>query len=220
LAELVGIETVAGQYAQPVKMHTAFLSDPSSPYIDDVPYRFSFLWQRCQVRPTADAKGIYTIDGSSPLVVQNHGGRKTLFWDPAVLEVLPEPKYETKPLIEWIKSAHPYFLAARIMHDFLRDSDCPTVRNVSEDSPIAISAWQLRDGSYRVLAGNLEEGLRVPHDRDLSVHVRIDLPKRWLGNQSKLKYTEMWHGASAGEVRDSFRIDLEQAETAFFEFSR
>lgn len=218
LAKLVGIKANHSSFAEPVNMHRALLSDPDSPYIDEVPYRFSFLWQFNQIDTIGYARSIYKIGQSSPLVVQNTNSRKTLFWDPLLLEVLPEPKWENKPLIEWIKSTYPYFLTARVMHDYLKDSDSPWVDNIKEDSPVPVHAWQLNDGSYRVLAGNTEVGLRIPHHRDRSEHIVVQIPQSWLGESGALKMTDLWKNKTMGEVKRSFKVDLEQAECAVFGF--
>jgi hypothetical protein len=220
LAALMGVRLGAAKFPAPPEMHRALLADANSPYIDDVPYRFSFLWQANDVTAIGEGKPVYAIGESTPLVVQSSAGRKTLFWDPAVQQVNPVPKNESKPLIEWIKSTYPYFLTARVLHDFLQGTTSPWLKQPVEDAPVAIHSWQLEDGSYRVLAGNMEEGLKVPHHRDYSEHIVVEVPPAWREDGKPLAMTEGWSGRSGLEVTDRFRVDLEQAESKLFKFAR
>jgi hypothetical protein len=220
LATLMGVKPDAAPFPEPVAMHRALLADADSPYIDEVPYRFSFLWQANNVTASGGARPIYSIGSSTPLVVQKSANRKTLFWDPAVLQVNPIPKNESKPLIEWIKSTYPFFLTARVLHDYLQGTESPWVKQPIEEAAVAIHAWQLEDGTYRVLAGNTEEGLRVPHHRDYSEHIVVQVPAKWLGGGKTLKMSAVWNDKPGAEIKDHFRVDLEQAECAVYKFAR
>ena len=68
-------------------------------------------------------------------------------------------------------------LVARVLNDFLAGTACPHVREVDPAQAVSVGYWKLNDGSYRMLAGNLEEGLR--HDADFSRRVTVVFPSSW-----------------------------------------
>lgn len=213
LAKLVGIETL-DKKPGPVELSTATLVDKSLGYSNGIPDNFSLFFSFTNNKATNDAKVIYSVEDSAALTVTLTRGRKVVFWDPAVIKVEDYSKWSDKPLNEWIGSTYPYLLVARVLSDFLKGSNSPYTENIAENSPISIDAWQLNDGSYRILTGNMEEGLH--HQANQSKHIMLNIPVSWRSCNRPLNLYDVWRGNSMGKVSDSLRIHLEQAQCTLY----
>ncbi len=77
-----------------------------------------------------------------------------------------------------------------------------------------ITAWRLSDGTSRILAGNLEEGLR--DDADLSRHATLVIPKLWQSSDWK----DIWNGRRFSTKGNLLHIDLNQANSVLIESSK
>ena len=77
-----------------------------------------------------------------------------------------------------------------------------------------VAAWRAQDGRLRILAGNLEEGLR--DDADLSRHTTLALPKSWQGAAWK----DAWTGRSFSLSNNLLNLDLNQGESVLVEPSK
>jgi hypothetical protein len=87
--------------------------------------------------------------------------------------------------------------------------------NIEQYQPVNLSMWQLKDGSYRIMAGNLEEGIN--HTSDLSVHITLTLPGS--ENSSKIsEVVEIWHGEKIIVGTKKLTISLNQAQTKLYTF--
>jgi hypothetical protein len=178
---------------------------------EDVPERFALNhnWTRNSALPGATV--LYTVSNSPALLLNEIAGRKLLFWDP------PESKEEWRvSLRDELGSEYPYVLAARAMHHLLADTDSPYLRRVPVNQPVAISAWRQADGSLRILAANLEEGLADSADQ--SRHATVTLPSKWNRHGKPLLWREQWHPAAAAtNAGPELPIHLEQAQSALWE---
>lgn len=73
------------------------------------------------------------------------------------------------------------------------------------DQTLNVSAWRGTDEMVRILAGNLEEGLR--NDADMTRHTILVLPRSW----KAASWSDAWSHASFESVHDQLKINLEQA---------
>lgn len=71
----------------------------------------------------------------------------------------------------------PYALAAATIAAQLSGSASPRLDEIDIAQAVTMGSWSLRDGRRRILAGNLEEGLRDDADRARALRVR--LPASW-----------------------------------------
>ncbi len=157
---------------------------------------------------SSNATVLYTVKGSPALILNESSGRRLLFWDP------PESKEDWRvSLREELGSEYPYVLAARGIHRLLQGSGSPLLREVPVDQPLAISAWRQDDGSLRILAANLEEGLG--DSPDWRRHVTLRLPSAWNRNGQPLPWRNQWHTNTAVSGSD-LNIDLQQAQSALW----
>ncbi len=145
------------------------------------------------------------IVASPALVVNNSSGRKLLCWDPPVINT--EPQF---PLINLIGgSAIPYLMVDSILMSWLQNSSSPFAGRFSHDQPISIGAWQLSDGSYSILAGQLEEGLQFCEDR--IPPLSLTLPQSWnLGKNSRVY--DIWKDKTLKPAGNRLTIGLGRAD--------
>jgi len=73
--------------------------------------------------------------------------------------------------------------------------------------------WQLNDGTSRVLAGNLEEGIN--HTADHSVKIVLNLP---VTHSEPIEISELWNGRKTLIGDKKLQIDLGQGESKLFKF--
>jgi hypothetical protein len=77
--------------------------------------------------------------------------------------------------------------------------------------------WQLTDGSFKIMAGNLEEGIN--HKADHKVNVTLNLPSNFVKNQS-VEVSELWNKSNTIVGNKKLDINLEQAQTKLFKIQK
>jgi len=180
-----------------------------SEFTRGIPREVPILHYLTRNRVSGEAQVLYEVEGSPALVVNRAGGKRLMLWDPA--ELIPDFPWQDKPFADFIASSYAYVIVARVLNDFLKNSTCPHVREVEVGQAVNMGYWRLRDGSYRVLVGNLEEGLR--HDADFTRRVTLVFPGAW-GLAKPLELKELWHDESARPVSgNEYTVTLEQAQT-------
>ena len=109
-------------------------------------------------------KTIYSEDGMPALVSRTSGANRIAAWNPPDLRSL-----EGKPLSQvWGNTGSPYALAAGVLTDMLSANSALHAGKIDLKQTMNVAAWQTRDGGFRILAGNLEEGLRDDADPNRS----------------------------------------------------
>ena len=172
VAEAAGLRSVDPKAGALAKTASATASDA---YTQGIPRQFAILQYVTANEAVNGSRTLYTVAGSPALVVNEENGRHVMAWDPA--ELIPDFPWVDKPFADFIGSPYPYVIVARVLNEFLKGTNSPHVEEVDPAQAVNIGYWKLRDGSYRVLAGNLEEGLR--HDADFSRHITVIFPSSW-----------------------------------------
>lgn len=180
--------------------------------VQGIPESFPILHLPSRNRAESGAVAIYQVAGTPALVINNSRGRRLVFWDPP--ELVPEHPWVDKPFVEFIGSAYPYVLAARALNRQLAGTASPRASRVEPDEAVNLSVWQLQDGTYRLLAGNLEEGLR--HDADFSRRVRVLFPEHWTRG-GDLFLLDSWGQGNRFSAGSGVEIELGQAESKLFQ---
>jgi len=151
---------------------------------------------------------IYGAADRADLAV-SRGSSRLAAWNPPELRSI-----EGKPLHEvWGSTGAPYALAAGVLNQLLKAESDLHVSRIDLGQTLSIAAWQTRDGSFRILAGNLEEGLR--DDADLSRHTRLAIPASWLKNGSAWK--DAWTGRGLDAASGVLPLRLPQAGSVLLE---
>ena len=172
----------------------------------DLPATFPIYQRWTMNRATGDAQTIYSVDGSAALVLNIAQGRMAALWDPPDFK----PKsYPGKPLRELLGgSSVPYVLTAGVANLLLSRPDVLHASEIELDQTMTLGAWQLKDGSFSVLAGNLEEGLRAAADHNR--HATVVLPSNWFAKNARLKLSDVWSEPRETTTRQTLSISLGQ----------
>lgn len=130
----------------------------------------------------------YSLAGSAALVVRTGSGRNLLWWEPTPLQ-----DYWYRPLKELMNGDPAAFAVATAGLDAqLARAGTFAAARVDVAQSGTVAAWTLRDGTVRLLAGHLEEGLRDDGDRARTLELALPAPwatcrwrKDWPGSQSR-----------------------------------
>ena len=141
---------------------------------------------------------VYGFGTSTGLLYRDLGQQNIVAWDPP-----PLADYWFRPLRDNMNgSPEPYALAAAAITAQLATGNSLHARVIDLDQPVAAAAWKGRDGRIRILAGNLEEGLRDDRNRNRSAS--FAMPPAW----SKLKWATAWPGGRATADSGGLHVDL------------
>lgn len=161
---------------------------------------------------------IYSVFNSPSLGYNKLNGKNLIYWSPPEFyNNLPNvPLYgESLSLDQRLGSPTPYVLTARLINEAMKLSGFISTDNIEQYQPVNLSMWQLKDGSYRIMAGNLEEGIN--HTSDLSVQTTLTLPDS--EKSSKIsEVVEIWNGEKIIAGNKKLTISLTQAQTKLFIF--
>ena len=114
----------------------------------------------------------------SPALMHNHTNNKNvLLWD------VPEHSNILKMI--WgistdkvMGSVYPWLLGARTLQQMLKENNSPYATNMNSLKPISTLFWQTKDGNYKLLAGEVEEG--ICHTADRTTSIEWNIPKDWI----------------------------------------
>lgn len=146
---------------------------------------------------------------SPSLMVNNSKGKKAMFWDPTEL------LYEVNmPLLNKIGgSVYPYVMVNRILNKYLKETNALHASEIAVDQPLCIGAWKLSNGEYRILAGNLEEGMQFTVDE--TKQVTMEIPKTWfLGKSFTAK--KLWDSNPGALTGNTLKIPLKHTECSLY----
>jgi hypothetical protein len=107
-------------------------------------------------------------------------------------------------------------LAAGALNELLQAHSDLHVDRIDLKQTMNIAAWRTDKGKLRILAGNLEEGLR--DDADMARRARLVLPKSWeIGSDG---WKDAWTGRGFAVNGSSLEVDLPQASSVLLEPAR
>jgi hypothetical protein len=160
--------------------------------------------------PNAEAQVIYTVQDAPALTLNTSAGKQVALWNP------PDLRSDgNQPLTKiWGNTGTPYALAAGVLNQLLKQHARLHVDAIDLQQTMSIAAWRTKNGTLRILGGNLEEGLR--DDADLSRHATLGLPKSW----SSAAWKDAWTGRSFSPKNNQLDINLNQAESVLLESSK
>ncbi len=154
------------------------------------------------------AKTVYSEEGAPALALNTTGHNRIAVWNPPNLRSL-----EGMPLSQiWGNTGAPYALAAATFNQLLQTNSALHVNKIDLKQTMNIAAWRTQDGKLRILAGNLEEGLR--DDADFSRKAALSIPESWhAGGQWK----DLWSGRTFAIDRGLLHVELPQAASVLLE---
>jgi hypothetical protein len=177
------------------------------------------IFQRYTTNKLAQGvESVYSVYNSPCLSYNESGGKHLIFWDaPELYKNLPNNRgeFNNASLDQLLGSPTPYVLTARLINEVMKENGFPYTDYIEQYHPIHLSMWRLRDGSNRVMAGNLEEGIN--HTADLSAQTTLNLADS--ENKSKsIEIIEIWNGEKIITGNKKLYINLGQAQTKLFTF--
>jgi hypothetical protein len=128
-------------------------------------------------------------------------GANLVIWDP------PAFHYGGGPLKQlWIGAGPAYVETTTTLNTLLGQNGKLHAAVIDWYQTTNVSAWHNRDGTIRIMAANLEEGLR--EDADFSRHNVLLIPSSW----HAVKWRDQWNGAAiTNAVGGKLKLDLPQA---------
>ena len=184
-------------------IHLAKLVNPSQMLAQHVPENFPTFYRLERNAAAAGAQVIYKVEGDPVLTLNTAEGKQVLMWDP------PDVMFKNNASLaeDWGGSAGPYALVAGALDSLLSRDDRLRAQQIDLDQTLNVTSWQGTDGAVRILAGNLEEGLR--DDADMTRHTTLVLPKLWQAS----RWMDAWSRAIFQANANQLKIDLEQSRS-------
>jgi hypothetical protein len=155
-------------------------------------------------------KAITVSATKSPVLVITKGKRNVLTWDP------PEYSYYSVPMINNLGgSAVPYVITARAMSSLLKGTSSPFIKNIAPHKTMWLGAWQLEDGSRRILTADLEEGITFGVHRKRANNITI--PQSW---GTDFKINGLWHAGKPVVKDNHLKASLDYKQAKLFKITK
>ena len=124
-------------------------------------------------------------------------------WDP------PDVMFKEKASLaeDWGGSGASYALVAGALNSLLAGTGALHAEQIDLDQTLNVTAWRESDGTLRILAGNLEEGLR--DDADMTRRAILVLPVSWHAP----KWRDAWSETPVEADHQRLSVNLEQASS-------
>ena len=160
-----------------------------------------------------DVDVIYQVF-DSPALMWNHTDHKdVLLWD--------APEHSHVMGMTWgistdkiLGSVYPWLLGARSIQRMLKENGSPYARGMDPLRPISLLFWQTKNGTYKLLAGEMEEG--ICHTADRTTSVEWCLPGDWI--KGKVSYFTPEEGMRGYfNTTGRYKITLEHSEVNLFD---
>ncbi len=158
---------------------------------------------------------IYQVLETPALIWNRKGGKNTLLWD--------APEHSQILGITWgistdkiMGSVYPWLLGARAIQQLLKGSGHPYATGMDPLRPVAVLFWQTTDGNWKLLAGEVEEG--ICHTADRTTSVTWCVPKDWIKNKVSFFSPE---GTLRGyfNTTGEYKITLDQSEVNIYDIT-
>jgi hypothetical protein len=201
LARLGGLGPTSDAGEDHAAVRFAKLIDAPQTLAHHIPETFATFYRLKRNEAAADARVLYEVEGNPVLTLKTAEGKRVLMWDP------PDVMFkDNAPLREeWGGSGAAYAIVAGALNSLPSGSQVLHVEAIDLSQTMNVTAWRGADGRVKILAANLEEGLR--DDADMTRHAVIVLPESWKATQ----WTDAWTQQSFEFGRGRLKIDLAQA---------
>jgi len=208
LLRLAGVQPGAPAAQNSLELCAATNQAPE--LVKNVPGSFKTYCKPESNTASPQARVVYSVQDSPRLTVDTSGGKRIAIWSPPDFRSMGEI-----PLSQILGNAgEPYALAAGVLTDLLKQHAGLHARQIDLQQTMNIAAWRTRDGALRLLAGNLEEGLR--DDADFTRHASLVLPKSW----PSANWKDAWSGSPFALRNNQLDIDLKQAQSVLLESAK
>ncbi|WP_428232546.1 hypothetical protein [Flavobacterium sp.] len=184
-----------------------------------LPNTFPIFQPFTQNKFSNELESIYSVSSSPALGYNTTNGKNLIYWDaPEFFNNLPGGTDNYKGSLDQIMgSPVSYVLTARLMNEVMKKSGFVYVDEIKQDQPLQLSMWQLKDGSFKIMAGNLEEGIN--HTANHTVGTILNLPALFVKNQS-VEVAELWNKNKTIIGNKKLEINLTQAQTKLYKIEK
>lgn len=173
-----------------------------------VPSTFLLYQPTLANKAATETEVIYSVDSNPALTLKTEGTSKVLFWDPADL---CDPRLLDEPLAARMGSVYPFVLTARATASLLMKTGSPYVEGIDATTPATVLAWKGSNGTFNVMAADLEEGLS--DSARTSYELRIKIPNGW--NNGRMSWSTRW-ALARGDAKHTLDIPLDQAKSELY----
>jgi hypothetical protein len=207
LARLGGLSSSDGPVEDQPRIRSAKLAHDSETLARNVPEAFGTYHRLSANKALGGARILYVIEDSPVLTLNTNAGKKVVMWDPPDLQ----PNEDVPLRDDWGGSGAAYALTAGALNSLLSGSGALHAESIDLGQTMNVTAWRTKDGTVRLLAANLEEGLR--DDADMTRHATMVLPDSW----KAANWIDAWTRESFDASRGNLKIDLGQAKSVLIE---
>jgi hypothetical protein len=185
--------------------HLAQLTGTSPTFAAHIPETFKTFYQLTRNQAAPDARVLYSVEGNPVLTLDTAQGKRIVMWDPS--DMVFKVQEQDSLAVLWGSSGAPYALVAGALNYLMSSSNVLHAKDIDLSQTMNVTAWRAKDGVIRILAANLEEGLR--DDADMTRHAIVVLPASW----KTTTWTDTWSRQTFEASRDQLRINLGQADS-------
>lgn len=179
--------------------------------VKDVPMNFKTYCRPVDNSLFGDTKAIYLQEAFPALTLSMAHRRRVAAWDAPNLTTV-----EGMPLSQvWGNTGAPYALAAGAFNELLKSNSDLHADKIDLTQTVNVCGWRTQDGGFRLLAANLEEGLR--DGADMSRNISLAIPKSWAIDAHT--WTDIWTGHPINTTEGVLSITLPQASAELLELS-
>jgi hypothetical protein len=207
LARLGGLSASDGPVEDQPKIRSARLAHDSETLARNVPEMFGTYHRLSADKASGGARIVYSVEDSPVLTLNTKAGKKVVMWDPPDLQ----PNEDVPLRDDWGGGGAAYALTAAALNSLLSGGGALHAESIDLNQTINVTAWRTKDGAVRLLAANLEEGLR--DDADMTRHATMVLPESW----KAARWTDAWTRKSFDASHSDLKIDLGQAKSILLE---
>ena len=186
---------------------------------ESLPNTFPIFQPFTQNKFSTELESIYSVSSSPALGYNQANGKNLIYWDaPDFFNNISAGTDNYKGSLDQIMgSPVSYVLTARLMNEVLKKSGFAFVDAIKQEQPVQLSMWQLKDGSFKIMAGNLEEGIN--HTANHTVNTTLNLPTQFVKNQS-VEVSELWNKSKIIIGNKKLEINLTQAQTKLYKIEQ
>ncbi len=215
LEKLGGLSSSEASEVQP-KVCRATLGNGSPALAENVSESFPTYYRLTSNTASKEARVVYSVEGSPVLTLNTTAGKRVIMWDPPDITGRGDPTGRGGGSLRdiWGGSAGSYALTAGALNALLATPNVLHAKRIDMNQTMSVCAWATADGGIRLLAANLEEGLR--DDADATRHATLILPENW----KAAKLRDAWSDQTLVVKDNSITVNLDQAQSMLFEFRR
>ena len=182
-----------------------------------IPNTFPVFQPYTKNRTIKELEIIYSVYSSPCLTFNKSKGKNLIFWNPPELSnnLKNDAGLNGTSLDQILGSPTPFVLTSRLINKVMKESNHINSEKIEQYQPVNLCVWQLKNGNYQVLAGNMEEGIN--HSSDKTVQISLNLPVSDIMTNPR-EVVEIWNGEKLIIGNNKLTICLSQAQTKLFTF--